>query len=52
LITGLFFSIICGKILYEEVILVALFYTFEILKQRRPRSLGKALDSEAGKGWA
>jgi hypothetical protein len=31
---------------------VALFYTFEILKQRRPGSLGKALDSEAGQGWA
>jgi hypothetical protein len=30
---------------------VALFYTFEILKQRRPGSLGKALDSEAGPGW-
>ncbi|MDP2046706.1 MAG: hypothetical protein Q8L00_10905, partial [Deltaproteobacteria bacterium] len=29
---------------------VALFYTFEILKQRRPGSLGKALDSEAGQG--
>jgi len=30
---------------------VALFHTFEILKQRRPGSLGKALDSEAGQGW-
>jgi hypothetical protein len=29
---------------------VALFHTFEILKQRRPGSLGKALDSEAGQG--
>jgi hypothetical protein len=29
----------------------ALFHTFEILKHRRPGSLGKALDSEAGQGW-
>jgi len=29
----------------------ALFYTVEILKRRRPGSLGKALDSEAGQGW-
>jgi hypothetical protein len=29
----------------------ALFYTVEILKYRRPGSLGKALDSEAGQGW-
>jgi hypothetical protein len=29
----------------------ALFHTHEILKRRRPRSLGKALDSEAGHGW-
>jgi hypothetical protein len=28
----------------------ALFHTFEILKHRRPGSLGKALDSEAGQG--
>jgi hypothetical protein len=29
----------------------ALLHTFEILKRRRPGSLGKALDSEAGQGW-
>jgi hypothetical protein len=29
---------------------VALFHTLEILKYRRPGSLGKALDSEAGPG--
>jgi hypothetical protein len=29
----------------------ALFHAFEILKHRRPGSLGKALDSEAGQGW-
>jgi hypothetical protein len=29
----------------------AFVHTFKILKHRRPGSLGKALDSEAGQGW-
>jgi hypothetical protein len=47
----------CRILFYDQVVncvqggdpgvSVALFYTPEILKQRRPESLGKALDSEA-----
>jgi hypothetical protein len=47
------FSFIMREILPkggDPLVSLALFHSIEILKQRRPESLGKALDSEAGQG--